>query len=117
MKEHVLQLLPGDFPWGEQLLFFDMVDSTNTLAKKLAAEGAPEGTVLIANSQTGGRGRMGRSFHSPAGTGIYLSVILRPGRPAEDLMHLTCAAGVAMCDAIESVTGPSIWKPLSNFSP
>ena len=102
MKETILSLLPGDFPWREQLLFFETVDSTNTLAKKLAAEGAKDGTVLIADAQTGGRGRMGRSFHSPSGTGIYLSVILRPGRPAQELMHLTCAAGVAMCDAVEA---------------
>ncbi len=70
----------------------------------MAAEGAPHGTVLIADCQTGGRGRMGRSFHSPSGCGIYLSVILRPNCNAEKLMHLTCASGVAACDAVESVT-------------
>ena len=48
---------------------------------------------------------MGRSFHSPQGMGIYLSVILRPGCPATELMHLTCAAGVAMCDAVEQAMG------------
>ena len=71
----------------------------------MAQAGAPHGTVLIADNQTGGRGRMGRSFSSPAGMGIYMSVILRPGCKAGELMHLTCAAGVCMCDAIESVTG------------
>lgn len=67
----------------------------------MARQGAPQGTVLIADCQTGGRGRMGRSFLSPAGTGIYLSVILRPACPPSQLMHLTCAAAVVVCDAVE----------------
>ena len=71
----------------------------------MAQAGAPHGTVLLADRQTGGRGRMDRSFSSPVGMGIYMSVILRPGCKANALMHLTCAAGVCMCDAIESVTG------------
>ena len=76
----------------------------------MAAEGAAEGTVVIAGHQTGGRGRLGRSFSSPAGMGIYMSVILRPDCRPEELMHLTCAAGVAAGDAIAEVTGqmPSI---------
>lgn len=81
---------------------FETIDSTNTRAKEMAKNGAPHGTVLIARHQTGGRGRMGRSFHSPAGTGIYLSMILRPQCSPDQLMHLTCAAAVAMCDAIEA---------------
>ena len=84
---------------------FKTIDSTNTYAKELAAKGAPHGTVVVADHQTGGRGRMGRSFHSPAGTGLYLSMILRPEANAQQLMHLTCAAAVAACDAIEEITG------------
>lgn len=84
---------------------FETIDSTNTRAKEMAAQGAPHGTVLIARQQTGGRGRMGRTFHSPAGTGIYLSMILRPKCRADALMHLTCAVAVAMCDAIEAAAG------------
>lgn len=84
---------------------FKTIDSTNTYAKSLAQQGAPHGTVVVAESQTGGRGRLGRSFHSPAGTGLYLSMILRPLCKADQLMHLTCAAAVAACDAIESATG------------
>ena len=57
---------------------FDTVDSTNTYAKTLAQQGAPHGTVVVADSQTGGRGRLGRGFHSPAGCGLYLSILLRP---------------------------------------
>ena len=99
MKNTILSHLPGDFPW--QVHWFETIDSTNTKAKAMAQQGAPHGTVLVAGHQTGGRGRMGRSFSSPAGVGLYLSVILRPGCAATELMHLTCAAGVAACDAVE----------------
>lgn len=105
MKEQILQHLPPDFPWRESILWFDSIASTNTFAKGLAADGAPHGTVLIADHQTGGRGRRGRSFHSPAGSGIYMSAILRPGCTPAELMHLTCAAAVAMCDAVEKAVG------------
>ena len=104
MKEQLLKIL-GDHPWASNLHWFDTIESTNTEAKKLGLTGAPHGTVLIANRQTGGRGRMGRSFSSPAGSGIYMSVILRPGCAVADLMHLTCAVAVAMCNAVEAVTG------------
>ena len=105
MKQAILFHLDDSFPWRDDILFLDCVDSTNTQAKRMAAVGAAQGTIVIANTQTGGRGRMNRSFHSPENAGIYLSLILRPCRPATDLMHLTCAAGIAACDAIESVTG------------
>lgn len=103
MKQSILSHLSGDFPW--QVHWFPTIDSTNDRAKAMAAQGAPHGTVLLAGHQTQGRGRMGRTFSSPEGMGIYLSVILRPGCHAEGLMHLTCAAGVAMCDAVQAVTG------------
>lgn len=105
MIEQILSMLPPGFPWRNRILYFPTIDSTNTQAKRLASQGAPHGTVLIAGHQTGGRGRLGRSFHSPEGMGIYLSVILRPSCLAKDLMHLTCAAGVAMCDAVEAAAG------------
>lgn len=110
MKEQILSKLAPGHPWGELLQFFPCVDSTNTLAKTLAAQGAPHGTVIVAGQQTGGRGRLGRSFHSPANTGLYFSAILRPDCTAGALMHLTCAAAVAVCDAVQAVTGltPSI---------
>ncbi len=103
MKHKILSHLPGDLPW--QVQYFDSISSTNDHAKHLAAQGAPHGTVLIADHQTGGRGRMGRSFSSPAGLGIYLSVILRPNCRACEIMHLTCAAAVAMCEAVHEATG------------
>lgn len=104
MKQQILHSLPGDHPWQNRILWFDTIDSTNTQAKALALQGAPHGTVLIAGHQTGGRGRMGRSFHSPAGTGIYMSILLRPQCAPNELMHLTCAAAVAACNAVEAAT-------------
>ena len=101
MTEQIKQHLKESCPWQDSLLWFDSIDSTNTAAKILAQQGAPEGTVLIADRQTGGRGRRGRSFHSPSGSGIYMSIILRPDCAPTELMHLTCAAAVAMCDAVE----------------
>jgi len=103
MQQTLIGLLGEDFPWAQRIHCFDTVDSTNLLAKRMALQGATHGTVLIASRQEAGRGRLGRSFHSPEGQGIYLSLLLRPACPAEQLMHLTCAAAVAMCDALETV--------------
>ena len=105
MKEQIIRNLRESCLWQDSLLWFDSIDSTNTRARELARQGAPHGTVLIADHQTGGRGRRGRSFHSPAGSGIYMSVILRPHCAPQQIMHLTCAAAVAMCDAVEAATG------------
>lgn len=104
MKNEILTLLPPDYSWGESVYYLECTDSTNNYAKTLAKNGAPEGTAVIARCQTGGRGRMGRSFHSPEG-GLYLSLILRPNCRATELMHLTCGAGVAASNAVFSVTG------------
>ena len=101
----ILSHLSNTHPWRETIHIFDTIDSTNTQAKLLASQGAPHGTVLIARQQTGGRGRMGRSFFSPRDAGLYLSVILRPQCAPKDLMHLTCAVAVAACDAVEAATG------------
>lgn len=105
MKEQILSILNAECPWRDTLHWYDTIDSTNTEAKRLAKDGAPHGTVLIAGLQTGGRGRMGRSFQSPEGQGVYLSVTLRPNCEPVQLMHLTCAAGVAMMEAVEAVSG------------
>ena len=105
MKENILHHLPFDHPWRDRIHSLEETDSTNTQAKILALSGAPHGTVVIAGSQTGGRGRMGRSFHSPGGMGVYLSLLLRPNCEADRLMHLTCATAVAACDAVENAAG------------
>ena len=105
MKERIVANLPNTFPWMKTIHYFDTIGSTNDEARRMAKSGAPHGTVLIAGHQTGGHGRRGRSFHSPAGSGIYMSVLLRPNCIPTELMHLTCAAAVAMCDAIEQAVG------------
>ena len=105
MKEMILSHLPMDYPWKEQLYWFNSIPSTNDRLKEMARQGAPHGTVLIADHQTGGHGRRGRSFHSPGGVGIYMSILLRPKCAPTDLLHLTCAAAVAMCDAVEASVG------------
>lgn len=101
MKESILSALSPEYPWKAHFHFFPELDSTNDRLKAMARQGAPHGTVLIADRQTGGHGRMGRSFLSPEGVGIYLSILLRPDCAPCDLMHLTCAAAVAMCEAVE----------------
>lgn len=105
MKEQILTCLSPGYPWKEQLQCFSEVDSTNDRLKQLAAQGAPHGTVLIADRQTGGHGRRGRTFLSPAGMGIYLSILLRPDCAPGELMHLTCATAIAMCGAVEQAAG------------
>ena len=105
MKNQMNHFLPGDHPWQNQIILLDSVESTNTLAKEMAKNGAPHGTVVVADRQTAGRGRLGRSFQSPAGMGIYMSVILRYGCKPEELMHLTCACGVSICDALAQIAG------------
>lgn len=92
-------------PWAELVQVYEVLDSTNLRAKELARQGAPEGTCIIAREQTAGRGRLGRSFHSPSGQGLYLSLILRTACAPAQLMHLTCAAALAACDAVERAAG------------
>lgn len=83
---------------------YQSITSTNTVLKEMAENGAPEGTVLVANEQTLGRGRLGRKFASPSGTGIYFSILLRPDIPAGESLFLTTSAAVAVARAIESVS-------------
>ena len=81
------------------------IDSTNTRARQLAAAGAPHGTLVVADHQTAGRGRRGRSFVSPPGTGLYLSVVLRSALPMEQMVLATSAAAVAVRRAVQQVCG------------
>lgn len=90
---------------GQSIICLDSVDSTNNYAKKLADEGAPHGTVVLTDHQTGGRGRRGNTFLSPAGKGLYLSVLLRPDLPPAEVINLTAWIAVAVCDAVEQVIG------------
>lgn len=90
---------------GSQIKYFSSIDSTNNEAKKLAQMGEKEGTVVIAEEQTGGRGRRGRAWSSPFGMGIWVSIILRPQIPPVDAPGLTLVAAVAAAKAVRSVTG------------
>lgn len=88
-----------------RLQVFSSVSSTNTVLKTLAAEGEAAGLALVAEAQTAGRGRMGRSFYSPADSGVYLSLLLRPALPAAEATRLTACAAVAVCETLEALSG------------
>ena len=87
-----------------EIIYFRETDSTNARAKYLAGDGTPEGTVIVAEKQTEGRGRRGRSWFSPPGEGIYTSVILRPPIPPNEAPKLTLLASVALAEALLSLT-------------
>ncbi len=88
---------------GISLKVFPSISSTNTVLKNLAEEGAPEGLCLIAEKQTAGRGRKGRSFYSPPDSGLYMSVLLRPTMPVSETTVITAWTAVAVAEAIESL--------------
>ena len=90
---------------GSSLACLDVIDSTNTECKRRAMAGAPEGLVVIAEEQTGGRGRRGRSFQSPRGAGLYLSALLRPRLEPEEVTDFTAWTAVAVCDGIQAACG------------
>ena len=87
---------------GSKLLCLDCIDSTNTECKRQAMSGAPEGLVVTAEEQTGGRGRRGRGFQSPRGKGIYLSALFRPALELSQVSDFTAWVAVAVCDGIEA---------------
>ena len=88
-----------------ELEVFDTIDSTNTYLKNTVTDDTKAWHTVIASAQSAGRGRKGRSFISPAGTGVYLSVLLRPASSAYIATRITTAAAVAACLAIEKCTG------------
>ena len=89
---------------GKALVCLDTVDSTNNEVKRRAVDAVPDGLAVVAAQQTGGRGRRGRTFVSPPG-GLYLSALLRPQCPLEQVSALTAWSAVAVCDAIQQVCG------------
>ena len=91
--------------FGANLHYSGVLASTSDRLIGLAGEGHPQGTVVIAEHQTAGRGRQGRSWHSPAGLGLYLSLLLRPGLPAGRLSGLTLALGVSAAETAERISG------------
>lgn len=95
--------------FGQVVYYQAEVDSTNRWAKSLAEKGAPEGTVVVAESQSRGRGRMGRSWASALGLGLWFSLILRPKISASNLACITILTAVVMARAIRAVTGIQIY--------
>lgn len=97
-------------PVATRVFAYDVIGSTNDEAGRLATSGAPEGTLVIADQQTAGRGRSGRSWHSPPGAGLYVSVLCRPSAARENATFtsarlITLAAGVGAGEGIRSATG------------
>jgi BirA family biotin operon repressor/biotin-[acetyl-CoA-carboxylase] ligase len=92
---------------GRTLHYLDTTDSTNRVAFELAREGAPHGTAVVAEAQSSGRGRLGRSFFSPAYLNLYTSIVLRPELTTADAPTLIPTAAIAVADAVaESVDDP-----------
>jgi len=89
----------------ERIVYLESVDSTNRYARELARAGAADRTLVVAREQTGGRGRRGRSWLSPAGEGVFMSLILRPDLALEDTAKLSLITALAVCEAIVRVTG------------
>ena len=91
-------------PEGVELYFYDSIDSTNTQAKRLLAEGLSGNALITANEQTAGRVRQGRSFYSPKNTGIYYSYVFHPQKTLADAVFITTAAAVSVIRAIERLS-------------
>jgi len=93
----------GTHAFGKgEIHYFEEIESTNVMAKALAAQGALEGTLVVAETQRLGKGRRGRTWFSPDGDGIYLSLILRPVIPASEAPRITLMTAVAVADALLS---------------
>jgi BirA family biotin operon repressor/biotin-[acetyl-CoA-carboxylase] ligase len=86
---------------GQQIHYFDELDSTSVKAREIAAD-SPEGTIVIAEKQVGGKGRMGKKWHSPPG-GIYISIILKPEIPPDHAHRLTLVSGVAVAEVLKEL--------------
>jgi BirA family biotin operon repressor/biotin-[acetyl-CoA-carboxylase] ligase len=106
------KLLPGEIMQGLQTRYlrgpihhFENLPSTNDLAKELGSKNAPEGSLVVAESQSQGRGRLGREWESPPGVGLYVSLILRPPLPPTEMPQITLAAAVAAVRALRRATG------------
>jgi BirA family biotin operon repressor/biotin-[acetyl-CoA-carboxylase] ligase len=92
---------PGTIGW--RIHYFDEVGSTQKVAAEMVEAGAAPGTVVIAEQQTAGRGRLGRTWHSPPGLNLYATFILRPRMPIAEVPRLSLVAGVAVADTLATV--------------
>lgn len=98
-----IKLFLQDQKLAENIVLQKIVDSTNQVAKKIAIDGNADKTIVLAEEQTAGKGRLGRSFFSPSAKGIYLSIVLKPNLNLENATLITTATAVAVCQAIEKV--------------
>lgn len=103
-REGIMARLTRGSEW-QDVLVYDSLPSTNNEAKRLLSAGAEPALLVVANHQSQGRGRMGRSFYSPKDQGIYMSVALRLGLKAQDALLVTTAASVAVCRGIDALCG------------
>jgi biotin-(acetyl-CoA carboxylase) ligase len=95
---------------GSSVVYFPVIGSTNDVAAALAGQSAADGAVVVADAQTAGRGRLGRRWFSPPGSGLYVSIVLLPGKASADRRSrarqlLTLSAGAALAEAIETASG------------
>ena len=90
---------------GREIVFLERVDSTNRAARSLAAQGAPHGTLVVAETQTAGRGRRGRGWVSPAGEGIFMTLVLRPQAHPSQVSLLSLRTALAVAEGIREATG------------
>ena len=90
---------------AKEVLYFDTIDSTNTKAQELAEKGYPSGTLVVADKQESGKGRRGRSWVSPSGIGIFMTLMIKPDINPNNASMLTLVAALAVAKAITSVTG------------
>jgi BirA family biotin operon repressor/biotin-[acetyl-CoA-carboxylase] ligase len=93
---------------GRRIHRYSSVVSTNAVCWEFAARGEPEGSVIVSDEQTGGRGRAGRSWHSPAGMGVWASVLLSPGLPADRVSALSIVTALSVAEALRSATGADV---------
>jgi BirA family biotin operon repressor/biotin-[acetyl-CoA-carboxylase] ligase len=108
-KEYAVESLPDSIPaamllcglrsrfMGREVYSYETIGSTNETARRMAESGTPEGTIVLSERQTKGRGRLGRSWHSPAGKGLYFSLVLRPRIPIGKVPALSLVAALAVC--------------------
>lgn len=104
LNQREIRVLDGQLVGGK-IIYFDKIDSTNNYAKRTANDGCPDGTVIIAERQTQGRGRIGREWDSDNAEGVWFSVILKPNIDPEKIQIITLAASVAVVEAIRNELG------------
>jgi BirA family biotin operon repressor/biotin-[acetyl-CoA-carboxylase] ligase len=103
-QRHIESALEGN-PFIVQVIYRERIGSTNDLAKKWAAQGMPEGLLVIADEQSAGRGRLGRGWWAPPGGALLSSILFRPSLPASRAQQLTMLCALAGAEAVEAVTG------------